>query len=59
MKFWMTVAALLCIVMPVQAKKLKTPKSHSASGYNSHKAPKVKAHKMSKTQKNKFKNRMN
>ncbi len=59
MKFWMTVAALFCMVLPVQAKKLKTPKSHNASGYKMHKAPKAKAHKMSRSQRNKFKNHVN
>lgn len=59
MKFWMTLAALLCMVLPAQAKKIKTPKSRNAAGYSSHKAPKVKVHKRYKTQKSKFKNRVN
>lgn len=59
MKFWMTVAALLCIVLPAQAKKVRTPKSRNASGYSTHKGSKVKAHKMSREQKNKYKNRIN
>ena len=59
MKFWMTVVALLCIVLPVEAKKIKTPKSSNASGYKAHKAPKAKAHKASGSQKNKYKNRVN
>ena len=59
MKFWMIVAALLCMVLPVQAKKVKTPRSHNASGYKPHKAPKITAHKMTRSQKNKYKNRIN
>ena len=59
MKFWMTVVALLCIVLPVEAKKIKTPKSANASGYKTRKAPKAKARKASRSQKNRFKNRVN
>lgn len=59
MKIWMAVLALLCVVLPVEAKKLKTPKSANAAGYKSHRAPKVKTHKASKVQKNRFDNRIN
>jgi hypothetical protein len=59
MKFWVTVLAFLCMVLPVEAKKIKTPKSSNARGYTSHKAPKAKAHKLSKSQQNRFKNRVN
>ncbi len=58
MKFWMTAAALLCLVLPAEAKKIRTPKSAHAARYSSRKAPKVRSHKGS-VSKNRFRNKVN